>query len=43
MVGDKELTNKTVNIRHYRRGQEGEIKLEEFFEKIKKEITDKVI
>lgn len=43
VVGDKELANKTVNIRHYRRGQEGEIKLEKFLEKIKKEITDKLI
>jgi threonyl-tRNA synthetase len=43
VVGDKELANNTVNVRHYRRGQEGEIKLEKFLEKIKKEITDKVI
>jgi len=43
VVGDKELTNKTVNIRHYRRGQEGEIKLEELLKKIQKEIADKAI
>jgi len=43
VVGDKEVTNKTINVRHYRRGQEGEIKLEKFLEKIKKEITDKLI
>ena len=30
VVGDKELANNTVNVRHYRLGQEGEIKLEKF-------------
>jgi len=43
VVGDKELANNTVNVRHYRRGQEGEIKFEKLLEKIKKEITDKII
>ncbi|MDP3052907.1 MAG: threonine--tRNA ligase [bacterium] len=43
VVGDKELQNDTVNIRHYRRGQEGEIKLEKLLEQIKKEIADKTI
>ncbi|MEK7578690.1 MAG: threonine--tRNA ligase [Patescibacteria group bacterium] len=43
VVGDKETENKTVNVRHYRRGLEGEIKIEKFVEKIKKEITGKII
>lgn len=43
IVGDKETQNQTVNIRHYRRGQEGEIKLEELIKKIKEEIEKKVI
>lgn len=43
VVGDKELANNTINVRHYRRGQEGEIKFEKFLEQIKKEITDKII
>lgn len=43
VVGDKEVANETINVRHYRRGQEGEIKLEKFLEKIGKEIAGKVI
>jgi threonyl-tRNA synthetase len=43
VVGDREIQNKTVNVRHYRRGQEDEIKLRELIEKIKKEIEDKII
>ena len=43
IVGDKEKENSTINIRHYRRGQEGEIKVEELIEKIKLEIENKVI
>ena len=43
VVGEKEEKNKTVNVRHYRRGQEGEIKIEKLIEKIKKEIAEKVI
>jgi len=43
IVGDKELKNKTVNVRHYRRGQEGEIKIEKLIEKLKKEIENKTI
>ncbi len=39
IIGDKETQNKTVSIRHYKRGQEGEIKLHELIEKIKKEIS----
>jgi len=43
VVGDKEIQNKTVNVRHYRRGQEGEIKIEKLIEKIKEEIENKTI
>ena len=43
VVGDKEVQNKTVNVRHYRRGQEGEIKIEKLIEKLKKEIENKII
>ena len=43
VVGDKEMKNKTVNVRHYRRGLEGEIKIEKLIEKIKKEIENKTI
>ncbi len=43
VVGEKEIKNKSVNIRHYSRGQEGEIKTEKIIEKIKKEIENKVI
>jgi len=43
VVGEKEEKNKTVNVRHYRRGQEGEIKIEKLIEKINKETREKVI
>ena len=43
VVGDKEIQNQTINVRHYKRGQEGEIKIEELIEKNKKEILNKVI
>lgn len=43
IVGDKEIQNQTVNVRHYKRGQEGEIKIDELIEKIKKEIEKKTI
>lgn len=43
IVGDKELQNQTVNIRHYFRGQQGEMKINELIEKIKKEIEEKII
>mgnify|MGYP001613761808 CR=1 FL=1 len=42
VVGDKEMVNKTVNVRS-RKGNEGEIKLEKFLEQIQKEIADKTI
>ncbi|MEK7149677.1 MAG: threonine--tRNA ligase [Patescibacteria group bacterium] len=41
VVGDKEVKNKTVNVRHYKEGQKGEISLEELVGKIKKEIEEK--
>jgi len=41
VVGDKEIQNKTVNVRHYKRGQEGEADLDEVIEKIKNEVEDK--
>jgi len=43
VVGNKELKNKTVNVRHYRRGLEGEIKIDKLIEKIEKEIKNKTI
>ncbi len=43
VVGEKEENNKTVNVRHYRRGQEGEMKIEKLIEKIEKEIREKTI
>lgn len=43
VVGEKEVANKTVNVRHYRRGQEGEVKTEKLLELIKKEVENKVI
>jgi threonyl-tRNA synthetase len=43
VVGDREVQNKSVNVRHFRRGQEGEIKLHELIKKIRKEIEDKSI
>jgi len=42
VVGEKEENGKSVNVRHYRRGQEGEIKLEKLVEKMKKETVEKV-
>lgn len=41
VVGDKEVQNKTISVRHYKRGQEGEISLEELVGKIKNEIEEK--
>lgn len=43
VVGEREEKNGTVNVRHYRRGQEGEIKTEKLIEKIKEEVEKKVI
>lgn len=43
VVGEKEEKNKTVNVRHYKKGQLGEEKIEKFLEKVKKEIEEKTI
>ncbi|MDP3014852.1 MAG: threonine--tRNA ligase [bacterium] len=51
VVGDKEIQNETVNVRHRGQpasakataGKEGEIKINEFIEKIKREIENKAI
>lgn len=43
VVGDKEIKNKTINVRHYRRGLEGEIKIDKLIEKLQKEIENKTI
>jgi threonyl-tRNA synthetase len=43
VVGEREEKNGTVNVRHYRRGQEGEIKIEKLSEKILAEIKNKTI
>lgn len=41
VVGDKEITNKTVNARHYTKGQIGEKPLLEFKKILLKEIADR--
>ena len=43
VVGDKEVKNETVNVRHYRKGKLGEIRLPELTEKINSEIKNRVI
>lgn len=43
VVGEKEIKNNTVNVRHYKRGQEGEIPLDKLTETIEKEIGEKAI
>ncbi len=43
VVGEKEENSGTVSVRHYRRGQEGEMKIEKLIEKILGEIKNKVI
>ncbi len=43
VVGEKEEQARSVNVRHYRRGQEGELGLEKLAEKISAEIREKVI
>ena len=42
VVGSKEKDNGTVNVRHYQRGQEGEMSLEKFIAKAKSEIEKKI-
>ncbi len=41
VVGDKEIQNKTINVRHYKEGQIGETKITELIERINKEIENK--
>lgn len=43
VVGSKELANRTVNVRHYRRGQEGEMPLGKLTEIIIHDIKEKII
>ncbi|RJQ29333.1 threonine--tRNA ligase [Candidatus Parcubacteria bacterium] len=43
VVGEKEVANRTVNVRHYRRGQEGERGLGKLVEKMREEIEGKII
>lgn len=43
VVGEKEEKNKSVNVRHYKEGQVGEISLDDFIQKLTKEIKDKKI
>ncbi len=42
VVGDKEIQNKTVNVRHYKRGQEGEMSLDAVIKKIENEVESKI-
>ena len=42
VVGEKEMQNNTVNVRHYRLGQQGEIKVSDLTKTIQKEIKEKV-
>ena len=41
VVGEKEEKAKSVNVRHYKRGQENEIAVQEFLAKIREEIEKK--
>jgi len=41
VVGEKEVTNGTVAVRHLKRGDEGEIKLEDLIENLVKEVMEK--
>ncbi len=43
VVGGKEEQNETINVRHYRRGQEGETSLDELVKKILDEVEKKII
>ncbi len=43
VVGEKEMANKSVSVRHYRRGQDGEINEETLVQKLKQEIREKII
>lgn len=41
VVGDKEIQNNSVNVRHSQKGALGEIKIDEFYKKIKAEVKNK--
>ena len=41
VVGDKEIKNKSVRVRERRKGDIGEVKLNKFIDKVKKEIEEK--
>ncbi|MEK9179949.1 MAG: threonine--tRNA ligase [Patescibacteria group bacterium] len=43
VVGEKEEKNGTVNVRHYRKSQLGEVKTEKFIEQLQREIEEKTI
>jgi threonyl-tRNA synthetase len=43
VVGEKEEKNNTASVRHYKRGQDGELGIEELVAKIKNEIESKAI
>lgn len=41
VVGEKEEKNKSVNVRHYKRGRKGEVKLDSLIRKISEEIKSR--
>lgn len=41
VVGEREIKNNSVNVRHYKRGIEGEIKIDALIKKIQEEIQNK--
>ncbi len=41
VVGEKEMTNQTINVRHRKKGNVGELSLSVFLEMIEKEVTQK--
>ncbi len=43
VAGEKEEKNETVNVRHYKQGQIGELDINKLLEKIKQEIEEKTI
>ena len=43
VIGDKEVQNKTVSVRKRKVGNEGAVRLEEFIDRVKKEIKDRVL
>lgn len=43
VVGEKEMNGGTVNIRHYKRGQEGEKKTAELIEQLRREVEARAI